>query len=215
MQLKGAIFDLDGTLLDSMFIWATIGAEYLRSQGVLPPENLNDKFRQLSLYQAACYLRQEFGLPLSVQEIMDGVNRMTERLYFEEVKPKADIMDFLELLRTRGVKMCVATATDRYLAEAALERNHMAHYFSGIFTCTQVGKGKDEPEIFEQALLHLQTQREETVVFEDSFYAARTAHSAGFRVAAIYDDFEKEQAALKELADYYFLKYAELEKQLF
>ena len=131
-MIKGAIFDLDGTLLNSMFVWATIGERYLRSIGYEPRENLNETFRAMSLYQAACYYRKAYGVTRSVDEIMTGVNKMVEKYYREELILKAGAEDLLHGLRSRGISMCIATATDKYLVEAALKRCEVRGFFSEI-----------------------------------------------------------------------------------
>ena len=211
MKIEGAIFDLDGTLLDSMYIWDTIGGDYLRSLGIQPRESLNRTFKTMSLLQAAEYYRNEYGVTLSTDEIMDGVNRMIERFYFREVMAKAGIKDILERLKKAGVRMCVATATDRHLAEAALRRNGILEYFSGIFTCTEVGSGKDSPEIFNRALKHLGTPKQRTLVFEDALYAAKTAKSAGFTVVAVNDKSEAGHSdKIRSLADIYIDSFEEM-----
>ena len=115
MRIRGAIFDVDGTLLDSMFIWDTIGETYLRSIGYQPKENLNETFKNMSLHQAACYYQTEYGVTLSIDQIMDGVNAMLERYYRFEVPLKPGVAELLERLRQSGVKLCIATATDRHL----------------------------------------------------------------------------------------------------
>ena len=102
-MIKGAIFDLDGTLFDSMFIWDTIGEIYLRSIGYEPKENLNETFKTMSLYNAACYYKSEYGVTLSVDEIMDGVNRMVEKYYINEVQLKPGVYDFVKHLHNIGV----------------------------------------------------------------------------------------------------------------
>ena len=210
-KIDGAIFDLDGTLLDSMYIWDTIGSDYLRSLSIQPRENLNRTFKTMSLLQAAAYYRSEYGVALSTNEIMDGVNNMIERFYFYDVKAKPGVKNVLEQLKTAGVRMCVATATDRHLAEAALRHNGILGYFSGIFTCTEVGSGKDAPEIFNQALEHLGTPRQHTLVFEDALYAVKTAKDAGFAVVAVYDKSEAEHSgAIRSLADIYINSFEEM-----
>ena len=210
MRIRGAIFDVDGTLLDSMFIWDTIGETYLRSIGYQPKENLNETFKNMSLHQAACYYQTEYGVTLSIDQIMDGVNAMLERYYRFEVPLKPGVAELLERLRQDGVKLCIATATDRHLVEAALDRCGVLSCFGEIFTCNEVGHGKDEPDIFEASLRFLGTRREETLVFDDALYAVRTAKEAGFPVAAVYDSHEKEQDKVRLLADIY-LKLEEME----
>ena len=203
MRIRGAIFDVDGTLLDSMFIWDTIGETYLRSIGYEPREKLNEVFKNMSLFQAARYYRTEYGVTLSIDEIMNGVNAMLERYYRFEVSLKPGVAELLAQLQASGVKLCIATATDRYLVEAALERCGVLSCFGAIFTCNEVGHGKDEPDIFEAALRFLGTRREETLVFDDALYAVRTAKEAGFPVAAVYDSHERSQAEVRARSDLY------------
>jgi len=211
MKIDGAVFDLDGTLLDSMFIWDTIGEDYLLSRKIDPRENLNQKFKNMSLYQAACYYQSEYGLQDSTDEIIDGVNRMIERLYVEVVEPKPGVPEFLVALSERGVKMCVATATDRHLVEAALFRCGLLDYFSEIFTCTSVGKGKDQADIYWAAHDFLGTPKESTWVFEDALYAVMTAKKAGFPVAGVYDKSEADTTAVRKMADVFICSFEETE----
>ena len=203
MKISGAIFDVDGTLLDSMSIWDTIGADYLRSIGYIPRENLNEIFKNMSLLQAAEYYRNEYGVTLRVEEIMSGVNAMLEQFYQYEAPLKPGAAELLARLRQNRVKLCIATATDRYLVEAALARCGVLSYFGEIFTCNGVGHGKDEPHIFEAALRFLGTERAETVVFDDALYAIRTAKEAGFPIAAVYDTHDKSQTEVRALSDFY------------
>ena len=203
MKICGAIFDVDGTLLDSMSIWDTIGGDYLRSIGYEPRENLNEVFKNMSLYQAARYYQTEYGVTLSAGEIMSGVNAMLERYYRFEAPLKSGAAELLKQLRISGVKLCIATATDRYLVEAALERCGVLSLFGEIFTCNGVGHGKDEPHIFEAALRFLGTLKSETIVFDDALYAIRTAKEVGFLVVAVYDSHEKARDQVQALADVY------------
>ena len=208
-MIKGAIFDLDGTLLDSMFIWDTSGEEYLRSLGKEPHEDLNETFMTLTLEEAAEYYRENYGVTLSVQEIVDGVNSMVEQTYRTKVTLKPGISEYLAWLKENGVRMCVATVTDRYLVEETLERLGVRHYFSEIFTCAEVGFGKDKPIIYQKALEHLGTEKSDTYVFEDLPFALNTAKTDGFPTVGIYDRHEAHQDELKELADYYVLDFTD------
>ena len=212
MKISGAIFDVDGTLLDSMSIWDTIGADYLRSIGYIPRENLNEIFKNMSLLQAAEYYRNEYGVTLRVEEIMSGVNAMLEQFYQYEAPLKPGAAELLARLRQNRVKLCIATATDRYLVEAALKRCKALSYFGEIFTCNEVGHGKDEPDIFEAALRFLGTEKSETVVFDDALYAIKAAKEAGFPVAAVCDSHEKNQEEIRVLSDVYLKDLAQLDK---
>ena len=208
-MIKGAIFDLDGTLLDSMFIWDTIGEEYLRSLGKEPHEDLKETFMTLTLEEAAEYYREHYGVTLSVKEIVDGVNAMVEQTYRTKVTLKPGISEYLAWLKENGVRMCVATVTDRYLVEETLERLGVRHYFSEIFTCAEVGFGKDKPIIYQKALEHLGTAKDETYVFEDMLFALNTAKTDGFPTVGVYDRHEAHQDELKELADYYIFDFTD------
>ena len=209
-MIQGVIFDLDGTLFDSMFIWDTAGEVYLRSIGREPEADLQKVLKPMSLLQSAQYIREKYNIPLSVEDIMDGVNRTVEGFYFYTVEPKPGVIDFLEDLHRRNIKMCIATATDRYQVEAALQRCKMRHFFSEIFTCTEVGSGKDRPDIFRKAMEHLQTDRSNTAVVEDAYHAAFTAKQDGFMVVGVYDSHESRQQELLQLADVFLPDYLHL-----
>ena len=206
-MIKGAIFDLDGTLLDSMSIWDTIGEDYLRSLGIEPRENLAETFKTFTLEESADYYRTHYGVTLSVEEIINGVNGMIEDFYRNTVSLKKGVSEFLERLSKDGVKMCVATVTDKYLVEAALTRLSVRQYFGEIFTTAEVGCDKNKPTIYRTALDHLGTPKSETVVFEDTLHALMTAKNDGFPVAAVYDEHESRQTEMKANGDYYITNY--------
>lgn len=210
MKIKGAIFDLDGTLLDSMYVWDTLGTQYLINRGIEPEEGLDDKFKTFSIIQAAEYYQTQYGITDSVEKITDDLNKMVEYEYFNNIKPKKGVIKMLEKFKANSVKMCIATATDRYLVEECLKNNNMIEYFSGIFTCTEVGAGKDKPLIFEAALKHLGTDKTSTYIFEDSTYAIQTAKNAGFNVIGIADEFAQGgSSGVISAADEYVTDYDE------
>lgn len=210
-MIKGAIFDLDGTLLDSMSIWDSIGEDYLRSVGYEPKEDLRETLKTFSLYQSACYFKSKFGVTLPVNKMMNGVSKMVEKYYAEEVLIKSGVAEFLKQLNQNGVKMCIATVTDKHLAETALKRCGVDKYFSEIFTCNSVGHSKEEPVIYREALKHLGTGKNDTVVFEDTLFSLQTAKADGFITAAVYDIHEDRQEEIKSLADFYIDDYSDTE----
>ena len=206
-MIKGAIFDFDGTLVDSMFIWDTLGENYLKSFGIEPKEDLAETFKTFSIEQAAEYYRKYYGIELSVNEIVEGINTMVAEIYRTKVVLKPGISDLLKRLQNLGVKMCVATVTDRPIVEEVLKRLKIYEYFSEIFTCSEIGCNKETPEIYRQALKHLETKKNETIVFEDVLHALKTAKGDGFKVAAVYDSHEPRQEEMKEISNYYITNF--------
>ena len=203
MKIKCAIFDFDGTLFDSMFIWESVGEIYLRSLGKEPKPTLREDVRALSLYQSACYFRKEYGLPLSEEQIMSGINKTIEHFYINEVMPKPYVTEFLDEMKQKGIPMCIATASDRYQIEAALSRCGMSHYFEAIFTCSEVGYGKDEPVIFRRAMEYFSSDRGSSIIFEDALHAIKTAKNDGFTVVSVFDNSEKRQNEIRAISDCY------------
>ena len=212
MKIKCAIFDFDGTLFDSMFIWDSVGEIYLRSLGKEPKPSMREDVRALSLYQSACYLQKEYDLSLPAEQIMTGINQIIEHFYIHEVLPKPGVVDFLERMKKAEIQMCIATASDRYQIEAALSRCVMEHYFDAIFTCSEVGHGKDEPVIFQKAMDHFSSDRSTTVVFEDAIHAVQAAKEDGFPVVAVFDDSEKRQTEIRNLSDCYIADFKHTEE---
>ena len=212
MRLQSAIFDMDGTLLDSMPIWKGLGASMLRQLGIEPAPELEEKLKTLSLRDGVAYCKDYYQLPQTVDQLVGMVFDKIHDFYCEKVQPKPGVEKFLSLLKMEGVWMYVATATDRPLAEAALRHAGIDHYFRGLITVAEVGVGKrDSAEIYERAMRRLQSNKKDTVVFEDAFHAIRTAKAAGFRVAAVYDASEEaNQPAIREIADYYIRSFEEM-----
>lgn len=212
-DIKGAIFDLDGTLLNSMHIWSQVGLLFLKGKGFEPPDGLEDKFVKMSIVQAAEYYVENIDSSETIDGVVNGINELVRDFYFYEVEKKEGVEEFLCFLKERNVKMCIATATDKFLVEKALKRNGIDKYFSEIFTCTSVGAGKDTPIIYNKALEHLDTPKDNTFVFEDALYAIKTATNAGYKVVGIQDVFEKASPEkIAELCDYYIDGYADIYK---
>ena len=212
MRLQSAIFDMDGTLLDSMPIWKGLGASMLRQLGIEPAPELEEKLKTLSLRDGVAYCKDYYQLPQTVDQLVGMVFDKIHDFYCEKVQPKPGVEKFLSLLKMEGVWMYVATATDRPMAEAVLRHAGIDGYFRGLITSQEVGVGKGESaEIYERAMRRLQSNKKDTVVFEDAYHAIQTAKAAGFRVAAVYDASEEaNQPAIREMADYYIRSFEEM-----
>lgn len=203
-MIKGCIFDIDGVLLDSMEIWDDLGARYLRSLGKIPEEGLNTILFSMSMEQGAEYLKNKYELSQSVSEITDGLGKMLEDYYFYEVSSKQGAKEVLEFLKSKNIRMAAATSSPREHIEKALLRNGLLEYIEKIYTTSEVGISKHSPEIYYLAADFLKTKPEETLVFEDSLYALKTAKEAGFVSIGVYDEKgESNQEGLKSLADIY------------
>lgn len=204
MKLRGAIFDLDGTVLDSMPMWNEVGIRYLTDRDLPVPPGVRDRFKTMTLEQSAEYYHQELGVEEQPEQILQDIERRILYDYQHTIPLKKGVRDVLEQLHAHGVRMGVATATARGCVEPALERLGVSKYFSFVLTCTEVGRGKSYPDIFERSLTQLGTSKQDTVVFEDAIHAIQTANRAGFRVAAVYDEASAhERAEICALSEVY------------
>ena len=195
--MEAAIFDVDGTLLDSMGVWEHLGERYLKALGKTPESGLQEILRPMTMEQSCQYLRKRYALDKTPEEIRRGLNGSLETFYREEVTEKPRLRELLTYLKQKGMVMAVATATDSYLVESALIRLGLRDYFQGIWTCAQAGAGKEDPAVYHLALDSLKKRRERCLVFEDAPYAVATAVRAGFPVVAVA---EQAYAAEAEMA---------------
>lgn len=201
-DISAAIFDIDGTLLDSSGIWDDLGGRYLRSIGVTPRPGLAGILAPMTMQESCRYLRETYGLPASEADIQSVLLGIISRFYREECALKPGAAELLKVLQNREVTMALATAGDRELSRAALDRLGVLRYFSGIVTCDEYGS-KSRPEIFLAAADVTGSSPAECAVFEDSLQAVRTAYSAGFLTAAVRDISEPRQDELRICADFY------------
>lgn len=203
-MIKGAIFDVDGTILDSMAAWDDVATKYLKLIGIQAAPDLEERICDMSFEEGAAFIKREYGLADSVKEIMAGASSVVESFYSNEVCLKDGAKDVLQWLSGQNIKMVTATTGDRRLVDAAFRRNGILNYFEKIFTCAEVGVGKAQPDIYLQAAEYLGFQPEEVLVFEDAFYAAETAKKAGFHVIGVHDSrSEKGLQEMKKLCDMY------------
>jgi HAD superfamily hydrolase (TIGR01509 family) len=211
MNITGAIFDFDGTVFDSMHIWKGVKFEFFDRIGLVLSEQDKKDFSKLFLLDAIELAKERFDLGLSDKELFDEFFSMIKEKYLADTKPKNDIIEFLEKLKSKGVKMGIATATGEPALIAVLEKFNMLHYFSCIYSTYTVGAYKTEPKVYDVVLNELGTDKETTWIFEDALYAAKTAKKAGYNVVGIYDKSELEQEELKKFVDIYIHNYSELD----
>jgi len=210
-HIKGAIFDLDGTLLDTMEKLGRVEIEYLIALGGVPRPGLAEILRTLSTAEVTQYFKSDYGIREPLDKIYHERNRLLEDYYFYEAEPKEGAGPVLESLRFHDVKMFVATATDRYLVEPAMERHGLTQYFERILTCSEENTSKSSPDIYLRAAELMGTEPGETIVVEDALYAMESAKKAGFPIIAIYDKSADDQAEeIEAISDHYFKSLVEM-----
>lgn len=207
-EVDAVIFDLDGTLLDSLWAWEHSGSNFVRSQGFEPPADLDEQLVKLSLIDGANLIKGMYALSYTPEEILELTLLPIKNRYFQEVEPMPGVPELLARLHAQGVKMAVATASYKEYAQAALERLGLSEYFEFIITCDEVGIGKTSPKVYEVAAQRLGTRKERTLVAEDALHALETAHKAGFKTAGIEEGHSAHQRAEKQaVSDYYVVSY--------
>lgn len=203
-KCRYAIFDMDGTIIDSMPAWKNLGRDYLISKGIKVLENLNEIISTMCMRESANYFKNELGIKDCQEQIMSDVNKLIEDKYRYEVPLKPYVKKYILKLQRQGVTMCIATATSVQLAEAALKRLDVLEYFSFVISCDDVGVGKTKPNIYNLAIKKMGADLEDTIVYEDAYYAAKTAKNAGFYTIGVYDESANEyKKEMKLLCDKY------------
>lgn len=198
-MIRGLLLDLDGTLVDSNWIWKNIGWDFLVAQGCTPEEGLLQKFEEMSFTQSAQYMIERYGLSMDVPQVIATVTAMAEEAYRTKVKAKPGAMKLLEKAREAGYVMGVDTALDQRVARELLERLGMLEYVQKVMTCETLGLPKTEPEFYRRAAKELGLAPKETVVFEDAPHGLRTAKQAGFFTVGVEDPWgaaHREEAVL-------------------
>ena len=203
MKFKAAIFDLDGTLLDSMKIWSNLCNEFLLRHNINEVIDLDGKLGVISMRNALEYLIREFSIDISIETAYRETWLIVEEFYNLHAQIKPGIPAILEHLQNNNIPCGIITATETGLVIPALKRTGLHGYFKEIFSCSEMNTSKRTPEVFYQMSELLGAEPADTIVFEDALYAALTAKKAGYSVAAVYDPSEKNPSLLQETADFY------------
>lgn len=210
-NIKACIFDLDGTLVDSMWMWPDIDREYLNRFEIEYDDNLKNEIDGISFHETAVYFKNKFGISDSVEKICKDWEDMAYDKYKYEVKEKPGCKKFLEHLRSKGIKMGIATSNNRSMVDVVLESLDMKDFFEVITTSDEVKRGKPAPDVYLTTANLLNVEPKNCLVFEDVVAGIMAGKSAGMKVCAIEDDFTKEvRQKKKELSDYYIVDYSEL-----
>jgi len=216
MKIKAAIFDMDGTLVDSLMLWDVLWSEFGRrfdgNADFRPAEQDDKAVRTMLLKDAMELIHQQYGFAASGEELLDIANEIMLDFYENRVELKPGVRAFLEHCRQNGTRMCIASATEKRLVQVAMRHCGLEKYFEKLFSCGDVGKGKDEPDVFLMAQQFMGAEVEETWVFEDSLVAIETAADAGLHTVAIYDRYNFGQEQMQKRADFYIAKGENLTK---
>lgn len=209
---KAVIFDLDGTLVDSMWMWKAIDIEYLGRYGYDLPPTLQKDIEGMSFSETAVYFKETFRIPESLEEIKTTWNRMAYDKYTKEVPLKKGVMEFLIYCKSKGIKMGIATSNSRELVESTIDALNIREYFDYIMTSCDVEKGKPAPDVYLETAKRLGVEPSQCLVFEDIEMGILAGKNAGMEVCAVEDEFSLNQIETKKkLSDYYIRDYYDIE----
>ena len=204
MAFHAVIFDLDGTLIDSMGIWEEVPDHLVRRLGSEPVPGLADALRTRDLRAGAEQLIRLYGWELTADQVLDEVGHLLEETYSTSVPLKPGVGELIPRLHEQGIPLCIATASTEGQAMGAMRHFGLSDCFSFVLSCTRYG-GKDRPDIFLEAARRLGLQPEEILLVEDSLYSVRTAHQAGFGTVGVVDaSAHSDRAELQQLCTYFY-----------
>ena len=213
--IKACIFDMDGTLVDSLGMWSDIDRRFFARYGMETPADYEKKINHMSFLEMAQFTKEEYQIPDSVETITELWTGWSKEEYESEIQAKPGAQELLQFLKEQGIPLSLATTNRKELYEPCLRRNHLYSYFDYIMNVNEINSAKSEPKIYQLLAAKMNVKPEETLVFEDILIAVNTAHQAGFKVAAVYDKRnERDQQKIKTLSDFYFKSFLEEPEKL-
>lgn len=191
--MRAAIFDLDGTILDSMGVWEWVDEVFFRRRGMELPADYGDAVAGMNFYRTACYTVEHYGLPETPEALMAEWHELAFEAYRDQVRPKPCVPEYLRALKARGVKLALATASEERLYRAALARDGLMELFDAVALVDEVPRGKEFPDVYELAARRLGETAQDCVVFEDLPLAVRGAQKGGFYTVGVADAYARAQ----------------------
>ena len=211
MNIQGMIFDLDGTLIDSMPAWENIGSDFLKKHGINPPDDLNEIIKTMSFAESARYFIEFYGVAMTEAEVGDEINGMIRENYASHIVLKPFVKETLDQYLNQGIKMGILTATHKTLTELVLRRFGLLDHFDFILTSGMAGLPKSQPEIYHQAVAQLQLPAQRITIFEDSLYCIKAARETGCHIVGVFDEASKNDwEAIKNSSDCAIMSFKEL-----
>lgn len=212
-EIKAAIFDFDGTIVDSMYVWEKVDMDFLTKRGISVTAEYTDNVRSMFFETAAVYTKTKYNLSENVNEIMNIWLNMAHEEYAHKVKAKEYAVQYLKELKDRGIMLGMATSSNPYLLMPCLENNSMDRIFDCICYTSEVGMNKSNPDIYLYTAKKLGVRPEECVVFEDIIEGLNSAKSVGMKTVAVYDSSnELYLDEIKKTADKFIMNYSEMIK---
>ncbi len=210
-DIKAVIFDLDGTLVDSMWVWVNIDTEYMAERNLVMPPNFKEEIEGMSFEQTAVYFKETFKLSDSLEVIKDTWNSMAVDKYRNEVPFKTGAIEFIKHLKANNIKIGIATANHRSLVLEVLKAYNVLEDFDSIITSCEVNVSKPAPDVYLAAAKQMSIEPKDCIVFEDVPNGIKGGKAAGMKTCAVEDDFTKDLVDVKKgLANYYIKDYKEL-----
>lgn len=210
-NIDAVIFDLDGTLVDSMWMWKQIDIEYLSQFDLELPDNLQTEIEGMSFSETAVYFKNRFQLKVTIDEIKAAWNEMAYQKYQHEVNFKEGALEFLRYLKRHRIKTGIATSNSKALVDAVMASHGVMELFDSIHTSCEVEKGKPAPDIYHLVAKDLEVEPDRCLVFEDVINGIKAGKNASMKVCAIYDDFSQDvDKEKRKLADYYIRDFKEI-----
>ena len=207
---KAALFDLDGTLIDSMWMWHEIDELYLKKFNLEVPDDLASSIEGMGFSETAVYFKKRFKLNQTIEQIKSCWNEMAFDIYCNKVPLKNGVIEFLEFLKEKGIKCAIGTSNSIDLAKAVIKSLGIDKYFDSLVTACMVNASKPKPDIYLAAARDLNVDNDKCIVFEDIPQGIISGHSAGMTTVAVEDDYSLDLTEKKkELADYYIKDYYE------
>ncbi|MEA1972845.1 MAG: HAD family phosphatase [Candidatus Cloacimonadota bacterium] len=214
-KCKAVIFDLDGTLIDSMGVWEQVDVEFLKEKGLPVPKDIFEDLKGgNSFIEIARYFKDKFNLPESIEKIIETWTNMVKHHYQNEIELKPGVLDLLKFLKSKNIKIGIGSSNSLFLVKAALKNNNVLSYFDAFATGEEEVRGKPFPDIFLNVAKRLDIKPEDCIVVEDVLEGVIAAKNANMYVFAIYDKHSQKQKTIEEKADFYSLDFKTIQSRI-